>query len=88
MEKKNLTENFDFLEIPDLGKTGKIELVKWYMQKDQTFQSGEEMCDLVTDKAVFSVEAPYDGKLLEVLIPEKNIVHPGEKAAKVKAFLG
>lgn len=88
MENRNSSQSTDtdYLEIPDLGKTGEIELIKWYVKKDDVFHIGDEMCDLVTDKAVYSLEAPYDGKVLEILIPEKKNVKIGDHAARVNAF--
>ncbi len=84
MENDCKEENTDYLKIPDLGETGKIELVKWYISKNMDFAAGDELCDLVTDKAVFSLEAPYSGRILEILIPEKSIVQKEENAAMVR----
>ena len=46
------------LVTPDLGDSDKIELVKWYAEIGQNISPGQEVVELVTDKAAFPVEAP------------------------------
>jgi pyruvate/2-oxoglutarate dehydrogenase complex dihydrolipoamide acyltransferase (E2) component len=72
------------LLIPDLGETGEIELVSWNIQEGSTFQEGDEICELITDKAAFSLEAPEAGTLLSILITPKSKVKSGDIAGKVK----
>ena len=72
------------LEVPDIGDAESIELVEWHISEGQSFKKGDELCDLVTDKAAFSLEAPQDGQLLEIMINSKKNVVVGEKVAKVK----
>jgi pyruvate/2-oxoglutarate dehydrogenase complex dihydrolipoamide acyltransferase (E2) component len=54
------------LRTPDLGDTDKIELLKWFVQVGDIVKEGEELVELVTDKASFPVEAPVDGKIIEL----------------------
>ena len=70
MSSKKILE----LKTPDLGDSEKIELVKWYVRKGESVQSGQEILELVTDKAAFPMESPYDGTLEEILIPEGSTV--------------
>ncbi|NBU97996.1 MAG: hypothetical protein EBS19_07275 [Spirochaetia bacterium] len=55
------------LRTPDLGDTDKIELLKWFVKEGDIVKEGDELVELVTDKASFPVEAPIDGKILELL---------------------
>lgn len=63
---------------PDLGDSDKIELVKWYVQTGDKVENGQELVELVTDKAAFPVEAPFAGKITEIRINSGSIVQKGE----------
>lgn len=72
------------LKIPDIGSNDGIEVVRWNKQPGEHFTAGDELCELVTDKAAFSLEAPKDGKLLEICIAEKSHPKIGDLAARVE----
>lgn len=72
------------LKIPDIGGNDGIELVQWNVKPGESFSAGTELCELVTDKAAFSLEAPKDGKLLEIFIQEKGHPKIGDLAAKIE----
>ncbi len=72
------------LKIPDIGGNDGIELVKWNKQPGETFSAGDELCELVTDKAAFALEAPQEGKLIEICIAEKAHPKVGQLAARVE----
>ncbi|MBK8395356.1 MAG: hypothetical protein IPL26_08950 [Leptospiraceae bacterium] len=74
MERKNIFE----LKTPDLGDTDKIELIKWYTSVGETIKEGQEILELVTDKAAFPVEAPVNGILSEIRVPAGAIVQKYE----------
>lgn len=74
MERKNIFE----LKTPDLGDTDKIELIKWYTSVGETIKEGQEILELVTDKAAFPVEAPVNGVLSEIRVPAGAIVQKYE----------
>ncbi|MBM9592059.1 lipoyl domain-containing protein [Leptospira sp. 201903075] len=66
------------LKTPDLGDTEKIELVRWLRKVGDSVTVGDEMIELVTDKAAFPVESPYAGTLKKILIPEGSVVKKGD----------
>lgn len=72
------------ISVPDIGDADSIELVEWHIKKGEQFKKGDELCDLVTDKAAFSLEAPEDGTLVEILIENKSNVNIGQKVARVE----
>ena len=72
------------LKIPDIGGNDGIELVKWNKKPGESFTASDELCELVTDKAALSLEAPQNGKLLEILAVEKSHPKIGELAARVE----
>lgn len=74
------------LKIPDVGDTSSIELVKWHLQEGENFSQGDELCDLVTDKAAFSLEAPQDGRLLQIFEFAQKSVSVGQAVARVQVL--
>ncbi len=62
------------LKTPDLGDTDKIELLKWYVSVNQTVKVGDELLELVTDKAAFPVESPHSGILKSIFANSGDIV--------------
>ncbi len=66
------------LVVPDLGDTEKIELVKWYKEPGDFISIGEEILELVTDKAAFPMESSRSGVLRHQLISEGEIVCKGQ----------
>jgi pyruvate/2-oxoglutarate dehydrogenase complex dihydrolipoamide acyltransferase (E2) component len=66
------------LRTPDLGDTDKIELLKWFVKVGDLVLEGDELVELVTDKASFPVEAPLPGKILEIFKMNGSIVQKDE----------
>lgn len=66
------------LKTPDLGDTEKIELVRWLRKEGDSVSQGDEMIELVTDKAAFPVESPYSGILKKIIIEEGSVVKKGD----------
>ncbi|MDV6237029.1 lipoyl domain-containing protein [Leptospira ellisii] len=63
---------------PDLGDTDKIELVHWNSKLGDSVQPGQEILELVTDKACFPMESPVYGKLTQIIKEKGSIVRKGE----------
>ncbi|MBE7410756.1 MAG: lipoyl domain-containing protein [Leptospiraceae bacterium] len=74
IKKENLFE----LTTPDLGDAEKIELAIWYVKPEENIEKGQEILELVTDKAAFPVESPYSGRLIEICIPKGSNVQRGQ----------
>jgi pyruvate/2-oxoglutarate dehydrogenase complex dihydrolipoamide acyltransferase (E2) component len=66
------------LKTPDLGDTDKIELVTWYAKPGEKISIGQEVLELVTDKAAFPMESPRNGRLERVNVPEGAVVKKGD----------
>lgn len=66
------------LKTPDLGDTEKIELVRWLRKVGDSVSKGDEMIELVTDKAAFPVESPYSGILKKIIMAEGSVVKKGD----------
>ncbi len=66
------------LKVPDIGDFKSIELANWCVSQDSTVEEGDELCELVTDKAVFPLEAPQRGKATRFQKPQGSSVSVGE----------
>lgn len=68
--------------MPQLGLTmEKGTVVRWLVREGQPFTRGQEILEVETDKAVVPVEAPQDGSLARVLVPEGQKVPVGTTLA-------
>jgi len=76
-------ENEIELKIPDIGDAKEIELVVWHAAEGDTVEEGEELCELVTDKAAFPLEAPFRGRLTAILKKKGEAVVVGETVARL-----
>lgn len=57
--------------LPELGEgITKATVACWHAQPGQTIKAGDEIVEVVTDKATFNVEAPASGRLSSILIAE------------------
>ncbi len=57
--------------LPELGEgVVKATVACWHVQLGQVVKAGDEVLEVVTDKAVFNVEAPCDGVLSSIAVPE------------------
>ena len=68
--------------LPELGDgITKAVVACWHVKQGQDVNAGDEVLEVVTDKASFCVEAPIAGKLKIISVPEGA-------EAKVGAVLG
>lgn len=74
----NMEKNEFVFVTPDLGDAEKIELIHWYKQIGDSVEVGEEVLELVTDKAAFPMESPKKGKLSQILKTSGSLVQKGE----------
>ncbi len=45
-------------------------ILEWKKNEGEEVQKGDVLCEVETDKAVFTVEAPISGVLLKILYPQ------------------
>ena len=72
------------LTVPNFGESEKIELVEWFKHPGDTFKEGDELADLVIDKAAFTLEAPQSGKIIEIFAANNSEVCQGQKLALIQ----
>lgn len=63
------------LVIPQLSETmTDARLLAWHIQEGDSFQTGDVIFEIETDKVAFEVEAAFAGQLTKILIPEGTTV--------------
>jgi len=65
------------IRAPDYEGECTAVLSYWYRQPGEPVRAGEELLDYETDKATVTIESPVDGVLVEQLVPEDAVIHPG-----------
>jgi len=75
--------------VPPLGEQKKTETLLnfWYVEEGASFEAGDDLAELVTDKAAFNVPAPGKGKLVRVLVKEGAKVKAGDAIAELELEL-
>lgn len=75
-----------YIEVPPLGeqKQTETQLNCWLIEAGQTVKSGDDVAELVTDKAAFNLPASKDCKVVRFLVKEGAVVKPGEKLAEIE----
>lgn len=71
--------------MPRLGDTsteGWVE--RWEKSISQDVEMGELICIISVDKAAFELESPYDGKLVEILVKDGDIVPIGTPIGRIE----
>ncbi len=62
-------------------------ITKWHKQPGDTFQTGDELYDIETEKVTQAIEASGDGKLLEIIVPEGTEAQVGQAVCAVEMDL-
>ena len=74
------------IEVPPLGEQKQTETLLnfWYVEAGQDFKPGDDLAELVTDKAAFNLPAPEAGRVVRILIKEGATVKPGDKLVEIE----
>ena len=64
----------------------KANVSYWHRAAGDTIKEGEDLVELVTDKATFNLPAPTSGTLKEILISEGDEVKVGQVLAKIEGL--
>ena len=68
------------VRLEDLGSDKVIEatISFWYFDAGEEVPKGEDLVEVVTDKATYNVAAPAGGTLKEIAAAEGQVVKPGD----------
>ncbi len=60
--------------LPELGEgITQATIACWHAKVDEDVVAGQEICEAVTDKASFVIEAPAPGKLKSIFVNEGQV---------------
>jgi len=73
-------------ELPDLGEDApdEAEVSFWYVQEGEQVAEGQELVEMITDKAAFTVPSPVKGVLKRILVEEGSSAKVGEALAIIE----
>jgi pyruvate/2-oxoglutarate dehydrogenase complex dihydrolipoamide acyltransferase (E2) component len=74
------------VKLPPLGDDApdEAEVSFWYVNEGEELEEGQDMVEMVTDKAAFTVPAPVSGKIASILTGEGDKVKTGQVMAIVE----
>ncbi|HYF51296.1 MAG TPA: lipoyl domain-containing protein [Planctomycetota bacterium] len=74
------------VEVPPLGeqKETETQLNSWLVKVGQQVRKGDDLAELVTDKAAFNLPAPENGTVVRLLVKEGATVQPGDKLVELE----
>ena len=71
--------------LPELGEgITKATVSCWHVKSGDVVQKGDEIVELVTDKAAFNVEASASGRLKKIFSKEGDEVAIGQPLAEIE----
>ena len=73
------------LKIPRISMNmQEATLRKWFKQPGESFEQGEALYEIETEKVVNEVEAPAKGTLLEIMIEEDSECEVGDPVCRIQ----
>ena len=57
--------------------TTKVNLVRWLKNEGDRLKQGEGVVELETEKVNYELDAPVDGVLLKIVVPEPTEIEVG-----------
>lgn len=73
------------IKVPPLAEgVDRASISYWFKQPGDIVRKGEDLVELVTDKATFSMPSPVEGKIKELLTAEGDEVSVGQSIAIIE----
>lgn len=73
------------VRLPPLAEgVNKANVTYWHHKVGDKLKEGEDLVELVTDKATFNLPAPISGVLKEILVEEGSEVKVGQVLATIE----
>ena len=75
-----------FIEVPPLGEQKQTETLinSWHVQVGQIVKRGDDLVELVTDKAAFNLPAPEAGRIVKILVKEGVTIKEGDRLVEIE----
>lgn len=73
------------VKLPELAEGADKAVVSfWHKDTGENISKGDDLVEMVTDKATFNVPSPVSGKLSSTLVEEGQEVKVGELIAEIE----
>ena len=73
------------IKLPPIAEgVEKANVSYWHHSVGDSVKEGEDLVELVTDKATFNLPAPASGVLKEIVVSEGDEVKPGQVLGKIE----
>jgi len=74
------------VKLPDLGEDAGNEarVAFWYVDPGERVEEGDDLVQMLTDKATFDVPSPASGKVAELVADEDQEVKVGETLCRLQ----
>ena len=73
------------VKLPTLAEgTDKVVVSFWHKDLSEEVKAGDDLVEMLTDKATFNVPAPVAGKLNKILVEEGQEVNVGDLIAEIE----
>ena len=74
------------VKLPPLGDDApdEAEVSFWYVEEGEAVEEGQDMVEMITDKAAFTVPAPVSGTVRTIAVREGEKVKVGQVMAIVE----
>jgi pyruvate/2-oxoglutarate dehydrogenase complex dihydrolipoamide acyltransferase (E2) component len=74
------------VKLPPLGEDApdEAEVSFWYVEENESIEQGQDMVEMITDKAAFTVPAPVAGTVRQILAKEGDKVKVDQVMAIVQ----
>ena len=74
------------VRLPELGEDAKdtARVSFWYYDVGERVEEGEDLVEMVTDKATFNIPAPATGTLKEIVVAEGEEARVGDILAIIE----
>ena len=74
------------VKLPELGDDAADEATVsfFYPEVNDSIQEGDDLVEMLTDKATFNVPAPVSGKVVQIVVKENDSVKVGQLIAVIE----
>jgi len=74
------------IPLPDLGEDAPDEakLSFFFVEEGEQIKEGDDLAEMLTDKATFNVPSPVSGVVKKLLVEEDQVVKVGEPLAIIE----
>jgi len=73
------------VKLPPIAEgVSKANVSYWHRGAGESVKEGEDIVELVTDKATFNLPAPISGVLKEIVVPEGEEAVVGQVLARIE----